>query len=464
MTSREENEAVAGLLRRSLARDAVADACPEPEFLAAYFEHSLDAAETARYDQHFSGCSRCREQLAAMVRADVPKPQPRTAWLLDWRLLTAAAVVLLLVTVWLVRKPEKANLASQPASGSLVAEKDEPKSGSPATTAPDRITAMPQAAPETAKKVEPALTAPAPRLRARDEARRDDQKAAQQQLADSNALAIESAPKRVPGAQSSNQRAVAQTGNIKQQQSLTNQAVLGGALPRGTVAGHAGGAQQQQQIAPTSQMVMVEPSPAPAQSASAAPESAPVNGRNVPSASQPARPAPSAPASSGAQAIGSASETVTVTADEISNDKKDSQPLASAYSTSGQGAMLQILAERSVATVIDTPIPAIKWRITTAGFVERSEDGGATWKGQEPDPAAHLVAGSAPTDKVCWLVGSEGVVLVTKDATNWKKIPPPVTGDLTAVSAKSASAATITTADGRRFSTHNEGKKWKPEN
>jgi hypothetical protein len=463
MTSREENEAVAGLLRRSLGRDAAADACPEPEFLAVYYEHSLDAAETARYDQHFSTCSRCREQLAAMVRADMSKPQPRTAWLLDWRLLTAAAAVLLLVTVWLVRKPEKANLASQLASGSLVVEKDEPKSGSPATTAPDRITAMPQAAPETAKKAEPAQTLPAPRLlaRNRNDVQKDDQKAAQQ-LADSNALVTEAAPKRVQGAPPSNQRAVAQTRNFKQQQSPTNQAVLGGALPRGAVAGHAGGAQQQQ-IPAASQMVMVEPSPAPGQSAPSSRESA-ANGRNVFPAVPP--PPSAAPASGGAQGIGSATEIVTVTGSEISNDKKDkdSQPLISAYSASGQAATLQILAERSVATVIDTPIPATKWRITTAGFVERSEDGGATWKGQEPDPDAHLVAGSAPTDKVCWLVGSEGVVLVTKDATNWKKIPPPVTTDLTAVSAKSASAATITTADGRRFSTHNEGKKWKPEN
>jgi len=463
MASREENEAVAGLLRRSLARDAAADACPEPEFLAAYFEHSLDAAETARYDQHFSGCSRCREQLAAMVRADAPKPQSRSAWLLDWRLLTAAAAVLLLVTVWLVRRPERANLASQPANAPLVAvAKEEPKNASPASTAADRVTAVPQAAPETAKKVEPALTLPAPQPLARDDARKDDQKAAQQ-FADSNALEIEAAPKRLQGALPSNQRAVAQTRNFKQQQSLTNQAVLGGALAPGAAAGHAGGAQQQQ-IPPASQMVMVQPGPPPTQSAAAVPESVPATGQNVSSASRPATPTPSAPAGSG-QGIGSASESVTVTTDEISNDKEQqSKPLASAYSASGQGAMLQILAESSVATVIDTPILAIKWRITTAGFVERSEDGGATWKGQEPDPDAHLVAGSAPTDKVCWLVGSEGVVLVTKDATNWKKIPPPVTADLTAVSAKSASAATITTADGRRFSTHNEGKKWKPEN
>src|SRR5271155_770720 len=181
MASREENEAVAGLLRRSLARDAAADACPEPEFLAAYFEHSLDAAETARYDQHFSGCSRCREQLAAMVRADAPKPQSRSAWLLDWRLLSAAAVAMVLLTVWCVRRPEKVNPVNQPASAPLVPmEKEEPKSGSSASPAANRITPAPQATPESGKKVEPALTAPAPRPLARDEARTYDQKAAQQ--------------------------------------------------------------------------------------------------------------------------------------------------------------------------------------------------------------------------------------------------------------------------------------------
>jgi hypothetical protein len=56
------------------------------------------------------------------------------------------------------------------------------------------------------------------------------------------------------------------------------------------------------------------------------------------------------------------------------------------------------------------------------------------------------------------------VVLVTKDAANWTKIPPPVTTDITSVSAESASAATVTTADGRRFATRNKGKKWKPVN
>src|SRR5277367_6762726 len=64
MAAREEDKAMAGLLRRSLAQDAGAD------ILAAYFDRALDQQETARYELHFSRCSVCREQLAAMSRAD----------------------------------------------------------------------------------------------------------------------------------------------------------------------------------------------------------------------------------------------------------------------------------------------------------------------------------------------------------------------------------------------------------
>src|SRR5271154_1113664 len=72
MAAREEDKAMAGVLRRSLAQDAgkgSGEDCPEPEILAAYFERALDAQETARYDLHFSRCTVCREQLAAMARA-----------------------------------------------------------------------------------------------------------------------------------------------------------------------------------------------------------------------------------------------------------------------------------------------------------------------------------------------------------------------------------------------------------
>src|SRR5271169_6388386 len=106
MAAREEDKSMAGLLRRSLAQDAGAGSgsgdCPEPEILAAYFDHALDAEETARYDLHFSRCSHCREQLAAMARAggvgDADAAGKRTegawAWLTGPRWLMPAAAML----------------------------------------------------------------------------------------------------------------------------------------------------------------------------------------------------------------------------------------------------------------------------------------------------------------------------------------------------------------------------------
>jgi len=39
-------------------------------------------------------------------------------------------------------------------------------------------------------------------------------------------------------------------------------------------------------------------------------------------------------------------------------------------------------------------------------------------------------------------------------------IPPPVREDFVAISARSASSATVTTADGRKFTTTNQGESW----
>src|ERR1700723_1670095 len=123
MAAREEDKAMAGLLRQSLAQDAGAgsglgEECPGPEILAAYFDRALDAQETSRYDLHFSHCSACREQLAAMARAgdapDVKDAEKKTAgawdWLAGprWLMPVAAMLVALLVfagIAWRVWRP-----------------------------------------------------------------------------------------------------------------------------------------------------------------------------------------------------------------------------------------------------------------------------------------------------------------------------------------------------------------------
>ena len=58
------------------------------------------------------------------------------------------------------------------------------------------------------------------------------------------------------------------------------------------------------------------------------------------------------------------------------------------------------------------------------------------------------------------VVGRDGLILLTKDATNWEKIPPPIPADFIAVTAKDASSATVITTDGRKFITGDGGKKW----
>ena len=124
-------------------------------------------------------------------------------------------------------------------------------------------------------------------------------------------------------------------------------------------------------------------------------------------------------------------------------------------------ASLETADERSAEKLIRTPDPNVLWRLTRGGFVERSLDGGATWQGQLPDSNARLVAGSAPAAKICWLVGNNGVILRTKDGRKWKTISPPEPADFVDVAARNAWSATLTAADGRKFSTTDGGKHWK---
>ena len=142
--------------------------------------------------------------------------------------------------------------------------------------------------------------------------------------------------------------------------------------------------------------------------------------------------------------------------------EKEAPALVSAFRARAEIVTQNQAGEISPAHIILTPDSKILWRIASGGFVERSEDGGATWNGTLPSPNAHFVAGSAPSAKVCWLAGDDGIILVTEDASNWRVISPPLREDFVAISARNASSATVTTADGRKFTTTNQGESWTP--
>jgi hypothetical protein len=111
-------------------------------------------------------------------------------------------------------------------------------------------------------------------------------------------------------------------------------------------------------------------------------------------------------------------------------------------------------------TIIPTPDSDVFYRIAGGGFVEISEDGGATWQRQLLNPSAEFAAGSAPEPRICWLVGRSGAVFLTEDGKSWRKLPSPTSEDLVVVLAKSASNATVTANDNQRWSTDDAGKNW----
>ena len=121
------------------------------------------------------------------------------------------------------------------------------------------------------------------------------------------------------------------------------------------------------------------------------------------------------------------------------------------------------VAGRAEAAGIEiiSPDPMVRWRIA-GSTVQRSTDGGAAWEAQSTGNVADLTAGAASSASVCWVVGRGGVVLLSVDGRSWRRVPFPATTDLSAVRARDARSASVSTADGRTFSTTDAGATWVP--
>ena len=105
----------------------------------------------------------------------------------------------------------------------------------------------------------------------------------------------------------------------------------------------------------------------------------------------------------------------------------------------------------------------MRWRILAGRRVELSLDAGSSWNVLSIEPAltTPLVAGVAAGQSVCWLVGREGVVLLTTDGRTFRRVSLPEAVQLVSVTAEDNLRATVTAADGRRFSTVDGGLTWK---
>ena len=421
MAPRDQDKASAGLLRQSLGGPG--DACPEPEILAAYFERSLDAEETARYERHFSQCARCREQLAAMDRAaesvlagrsDARQAAP-WAWLWDWRVLAPVTALLILAAVWIVRQPAARKVAEIKTPAPLVAMNQ-----------PSAQTAMPEATHESR-----VATPNASGIEEQAVKRQRKAGVAEKQYQAQNELQLDKLKK--------------EESVVKQGSGTGNgigAAIGGAAAPTGAPAAPpptppASMADASAVPAPSAQRVTVE--------SAVQPMSAPVKAKSASSANY-----------ESALTQQTQAQQVQVQAQAVTQAHAVLQP---------QAVTLAAVEKHPAGNVIATPDPKVLWRIVADTAVELSKDGGATWKKQQLrsfEASPQITAGFAPTAKICWLVGRDGVIIVTRDAVHWVPILPPVNTDFVGVTAQDNFSATVTTADGRKFSTEDAGDHWNP--
>jgi hypothetical protein len=139
-------------------------------------------------------------------------------------------------------------------------------------------------------------------------------------------------------------------------------------------------------------------------------------------------------------------------------------PPAATSSPAALAESVAVLQKSMTAAPIEiaTPDPSLGWRIV-GDRIERSEDGGKTWKLTRQNPGDGIAGGSAPSNSVCWFVGRAGRVLLTTDSgATFTDVSLAEPLDLASVSATDARTADIYSAAGRRFRSEDGGRTWRP--
>jgi len=412
-TQRQRDAETDRLLRATLQPGVHAGTCPGPDMLAAYAEGALAPAERDGLEGHFSECHRCQEALAFMARTwpapDTAQPSPSGRWwLLRSRWLVPAAAVAAIVLYAAVR----------PVIAPYFPPGPQPSTEAPAQ-APEHVMA-------DARQPERDATAAEPIARG----------------------AGQVAQPKAPEAKSSVQAGDTGVPLFKSKQA--DQVAPPPGKPEGAAAGASGdkevGARPQearrvvqntQLQAADSRVAVVAGKgevlpPAEAAKSRAAVTNEPQAGALPPAAFAPT-PATPPPAAAAAQRAAAAD------------------------------APLQPMALRVAAVVsrdVASPGGLVVWRIAPNGRLFRSTDHGITWQPQETGVLADLLAGSAPSASVCWIVGRQATILVTTDGAQWTPRRFPERVDLVGVEAADARSAVVTTRDGRRFATLDGGATW----
>lgn len=423
--------------------------CPDAEIIAAYVEQALAPAETARWEGHFASCVRCRNVLRVLAASsDAPLAErevshlgellskahapvaidskmagtnrpSRAAWTTRW--LAPAIGVGAVLVVWLAMRPPW-RTTNQRSSQVLVAQAPKEE--------------LPQSAPPPAA----------------EQALKDTQAQDQKAPVPEDSLAQALRPN-----------------------SSANAPARVGAAP-GAAADN---------VSPSASGAVTNPSTEKKELDSA------LRSREIAPASPPAPAAPQPQAKTGSNLAAGGNLQAEANSDAATNERAQNKQAGSAQAQAGEAAggpilpgispapasrarQQQALAFRPAqasSILLKAPASSVVWRAGKAGSIERSTDGGKTWVSQMSPSEQDWLAGTAFSDMVCWLAGRKGAIAETVDGQRWDLITPPnqavgaggVQPDWIGITAFDALSATVTSADGRKFTTGDGGMTWQAQ-
>ena len=117
------------------------------------------------------------------------------------------------------------------------------------------------------------------------------------------------------------------------------------------------------------------------------------------------------------------------------------------------------LARAAVLRKITSSDGSITWLFGDHGTIIRS--GKSTRLNMSSGVMADLLAGSAPSNDVCWIVGRSGTILRTLDSgAHWQIVRAPSRNDFSLVTATDSNNATVSTIMDETYVTHDGGVTW----
>lgn len=444
------------LVRSALAATAGRRAldCPEAELLGLYAEHALTTADRASVEAHVETCGRCQAIVAAVVRSlpesdaavapEAAGADPRTrwglgAWLGGWRWLVPALPVAAgaVMAVWFARGGGDVGTPD----AARVARADEVAEAAPSAYAPATPEPLP-AETETPQSAAAKQTSPA----AAPEAASGLTDAKPATAAETDLRANTAAPTETfENARELGRAETAQRADVARQPDVSVETDLAKA-ERQAAAGSADTATTRERAIAAAAPEGRVPASERAGNVATTPAASPAV-----AAAPPPAPARSAPALA-ESAVASNARDVAAT-----KSRAESQPVQAAEGARGSAAddSRRTEATKEVAQARNTQG---HFRVVN-GIIERRLPQGQAWQRTATPRDVRVVAVASPAPNVGWAVGPN-VVLRTTDGDTWTRTAVPTSEALAGVSATSATAATVRTVSGVRFTTSDGGRSW----